>query len=153
MPDLDIKDAHPKLKNLYEFWSGKRAGRRMPSRTDFDTVEFAPWMGNLSLIDVVDGGRDFYYRVHGTLLVNYLGRDLTGGQVTDLAPDQIDLVMAEYRNVLATSSPQFVSRPHINGNREFLRTDKLMLPLAHDGLTVTMIMVGLYSWHGRLVKS
>jgi hypothetical protein len=30
---------HPKVRRMYEYWLAKRAGRRMPSRSDIDPLE------------------------------------------------------------------------------------------------------------------
>lgn len=148
---LDLRHAHPKLPELHSYWQGKLRGRALPLRSELDVTEFAGWLGNLSLVEVVDGGRDFYYRVHGTNKVQYLGRDLTGRHVSDLDAVSADIVASEYKLVVATGKPQFVSRSHINIKKEQVRTDKLMLPLSvrEPRESVDMILVGLYAWFGR----
>jgi len=146
----DLRGAHPKMLSLFEFWRSRCGERCFPKRSDFDVLEFAPWMGNLSLVEPVDEGRDYRYRVHGTNKVDYLGRDLTGRCISELPLEQAAIVKEEYDRVVASGVPHFVNRPHINGDKDFLRTNKLMLPLSKDTAAVEIILVGLYSWFGRI---
>lgn len=146
----DLRGAHPKVLSLFEFWLSRCGERRFPKRSDFDVMDFAPWMGNLSLVELIDEGRDYRYRVHGTNKADYLGRDLTGRCVSELPLDQAAIVREEYDRVVSSGVPHFVNRPHINGDKDFLRTNKLMLPLSKDMAAVEIILVGLYSWFGRI---
>ena len=149
--ELDLRHAHPKLVELHDYWLGKLGDRPLPLRSELDVTEFVDWLGNLSLVEAVEGGRDYFYRVHGTNKVQYLGQDLTGRHVSDLDEVSADIVSTEYNFVVATGKPHFVSRSHINGKKEHMRTDKLMLPLSvHEARdSVDMILVGLYAWFGR----
>src|SRR5262249_55185257 len=53
----------PALDALYRLWDARRAGSAMPSRRDFAFEDLIPWLGHLMLVDAIDGGRDFVYRV------------------------------------------------------------------------------------------
>ena len=64
---------HPQLLNLNDLWAEKCLERSMPSRRDFDVIEFKQWMGNLGVLDVIDGGADFYYWLLGTKIVSLYG--------------------------------------------------------------------------------
>ncbi len=68
--DVDAQGlAHDeRLLALYRLWDSKRRGRLLPARSDFDHAELAPWFGNLILLDVLEGGKDFHYRLFGVTL-------------------------------------------------------------------------------------
>ena len=39
---------HPKLQQLFDYWSAKRGGREMPSRADIDPLDLAFVIGNVA---------------------------------------------------------------------------------------------------------
>ena len=68
---LPIK--HPKLQQLYDYWSVKRGERKMPSRADIDPLDMTFVMGNVILVDVIAGEPPgFRIRLHGTTWSNAL---------------------------------------------------------------------------------
>ncbi|MDP6389449.1 MAG: PAS domain-containing protein [Alphaproteobacteria bacterium] len=96
--DLDI--THPELAALREYWEEKRGGQQMPARADIDPLDMKRWLGHLALLDVIDGGRDFVFRVHGVHLVDLYGVDITGRALSQ-ADSVIEAVVAdEYRKVV-----------------------------------------------------
>lgn len=46
---------HPRLRQLYEYWDKQRGDRAMPSRADLDPIDMRFAIGNVILIDVIDG--------------------------------------------------------------------------------------------------
>jgi len=55
----------PEILRLAEYWLSKRAGRRMPSRTDIDPVEI-PWaLSRIFIADYQAETGDYRYRVAG----------------------------------------------------------------------------------------
>jgi hypothetical protein len=115
----------------------------MPLRRDLDVLELRPWLGNLMLIDVLEDGRDFRYRLYGSILAQYYGRDLTGKTTEHVRPEARDLVRQEYRTVLASREPAVVLRDR-QVNLRTMRVAKLVLPLSTDGAALDMLLVGAY---------
>lgn len=72
----------------------------MPGRSDFDALGFAPWMGHLTVLDVVDGGRDFFFRLLGTNIVDLYGYKMTGKSVSDLTREVGTTILKEYREAV-----------------------------------------------------
>ncbi len=73
------------LADLGTLWTDRRGGRLLPARADFQTAELWRWAGHLNLLDVIDQGADFRYRVYGSSLATLFGVELTGKTVADLA--------------------------------------------------------------------
>ncbi|MCH2395582.1 PAS domain-containing protein [Oceanibaculum sp.] len=70
---------HERLRQLYDYWEGKRGNRLMPARTDIDPVEIPGLLPNLILIDVERGERNRYrFRLYGTEVCANRGADLPG---------------------------------------------------------------------------
>jgi hypothetical protein len=137
----DIADA--RLRSLFELWDERRDGMPMPNRASIDVLELKAWLGNLLLIDVVEGGRDFRYRVYGSTLAQYYGRDLTGKTLAEARAETRELVRQEYRTVTTEGRPLLVLRNRQVRHRQ-ARVAKLILPLTCDGLSVGMLLVGAY---------
>ncbi len=56
---LDV--ASESARNLLDFWEARRVGRAMPMRRDLDVLDLQPWLGRLSLYEVLSDG-DFRIR-------------------------------------------------------------------------------------------
>ena len=137
----DIRE--PRLRGLWEYWTGKRAGVALPGRAAISPLEMRPWLGNLLLMDVVDGGRDFRYRLHGTQLVQLFGADLTGRLVGELGVRDVERLLAEGRTVVASRSWHYTEETVV-AEKQHIAISKLILPLAADGRAVDMMIVGIY---------
>ncbi len=136
---------HPSLQALWQFWDRLRGARAMPRADEIDAFVLRPWLGHIVLLDVVDDGCEFRYRVYGSLVAEQFGFDLTGRLVGDCEPMIGPQPLAEYRRVASVGRPEAVARMS-PAKRDFLKMDKLALPLARaDGGPVTRILCALYA--------
>ena len=78
--------ADERQQNFYHVWLAacERSGKSVPVRPDIDITELRECIGNLLMLQVEDGGRDFRYLVHGTQVARDYGQDLTGKRITDI---------------------------------------------------------------------
>src|SRR5690348_504496 len=74
----------PLINALVAYWESKRAGRIAPRRADIDPTDLAPHLPNIFMLDVLEGGTDFSFRLIGTGIVRGMGRDSTGKRLSDL---------------------------------------------------------------------
>jgi hypothetical protein len=132
---------------LFAFWQQKRGGETMPTRGAIDPIGLWAWLGNLMLIEAAPAG-EFRYRVYGTGLAEYYGRDLTGKTTAQLRPEVRALVLAEYGAVFRTGQPMVVK--HTRRVRDH-RTpvEKLILPFSGDGDGVVRLLAGAYPADAR----
>jgi hypothetical protein len=133
---------HPRLRNLLAFWEARRGDHSLPACEALDPLALWEWLGHLMLVEAADGG-DFRYRVYGTGLAEYLGRDLTGKTTAVLRSDVRDVVCREYAAVCRTARPLLVV--HRRRIREqVMPVEKLILPFSSDGRTVDRLLAGAY---------
>lgn len=137
---------NPRLRQLYECWLDKRAGRRFPSRADFDPMELRYILGNLLLVDVIGNAPpDFRIRLHGSNLASRHGYDLTGKLLDELPlAEQRDRARQTFTTVVATGEPLHGHRDRVfaeSWQRQSYET--VVLPLSNDGTTINMLLVGL----------
>jgi hypothetical protein len=144
MPDIK----HPRLRQLYEYWDGKRGDRPMPSRADIDPLDMRFAIGNIILIDVIDGEPlKFRIRLHGTNLSERVRFDLTGKMLDEMPQAEFrDLTQQSFAKVVATRRPLHAERDLVLDKRR-RHYETIILPLSSDGERVDRILCGLFYDH------
>jgi hypothetical protein len=143
MTDLEPEARHPLLRSLRDLWETKRGARPMPARADFDVLELKDWLGNLMLIEVLEEGRGFRYRLYGSTLASYYGYDLTGKTTDAVAAELRETVHAEYHLAYSERRPIVVEHERAVHHAKKMVT-KMILPLSADGIAVNMLLVAVY---------
>jgi hypothetical protein len=135
---------HPKLRRLYEYWETKRGARAMPSRADLDPIEMTFVIGNIILVDVIDGEPlRFRIRLHGTNLSQRVGYELTGKMLDDLPVNEFRQLAHESFTRVATSGEPIHGRRDRVIDGRFARYETVIMPLSGDGKSVDRLLVGL----------
>ena len=139
---LPIK--HPKLQQLFDYWVTKRGGRRMPSRADIDPLELGFILGNVILIDVIEGEpRGFRIRLHGTNLTERVGYELTGKMLDELPQVEFrELSRRSFSKVARTGEPLHATRNRMLDGQP-RRYETVILPMSSDDSRVDMLLCGL----------
>ncbi|WP_193181282.1 PAS domain-containing protein [Nisaea sediminum] len=140
--------AHPELRALYSFWKDRAGDRRAPSRNDFDVLELKQWLPHLQLLDVLDDLSDVRYRVIGTWIAEFYGKDDTGKTFAEIGlNEQRRRVLSEFLTAAASMTPQAVTRPFYGQNevKEHLLAERIILPLTTDGRRCDKLLSGIYT--------
>jgi hypothetical protein len=139
---LTIK--HPRLQQLYDYWSTKRGARKMPSRADIDPLDMTFIMGNVILVDVIAGTPlGFRIRLHGTNLVERVHYELTGKMLDDLPQVQFrDLTRKNFTKVAKTAEPLRALNDRVLDD-QLARYETVILPLSGDDTRVDMLLCGM----------
>jgi hypothetical protein len=140
------------LRALYAYWAGKRAGRALPDRADIDPIEMKAWLGNLMLVERLDGG-DYLYRLYGSTFVNQFKVDMTGKRVNQLPEKQAEMLRSEYDAVVHSGIPMsrrytatfdYTSRDKRSTWQVERSWERLALPLTAGGAEVKMLLVAAF---------
>jgi hypothetical protein len=141
MEGAEIRSA--RLRRLYAYWEGKRAGPLLPARGALDPVDFSYALANVALVDVLRDPLRFYFRVVGTEIVLRDGTDLTGRYADDHPlPEYRALLRQAYSDAVAAAAPAVFRRKGLMDDKP-RQYEVLYLPLAADGVTVDMLLVGI----------
>jgi len=131
------------LAVIHSYWQSKRNGRRMPSRADIVPAELTLHLPQILLADVLDGGRDFRYRLLGTRLTRYFPEGATGKTFTEaLAPFgslTVSGTISVYRTIVNERQSALIKGPGEYYHQEAKTFEAVLMPLSNDDLTVTMI--------------
>jgi len=139
--DYSYRD-DPILGSALAFWLEKRAGRAMPCKRDIDPVEVPPRiLPNLQIIDVINGGARFRYRLIGTALADAFGRDFSGRYPDEMFPDdRLAYILCIYRTVCRSKAPLFSRNKYHTTKNIDLVASRVYLPLSDDGVNVHHIL-------------
>jgi hypothetical protein len=136
-----VETCHPDIRLMLQYWQQKCAGRPMPARSDIDPDEIRRFLPYVTLVDVVDDGRRFVYRLVGTKEVALRGRDPTGKSIAEAYFGRsVEDVLAKYDRVCASRAP-FHERDDFQVVDRYVGEENLFLPLSDDGAAVSKILV------------
>jgi len=140
--------AHPSLRQLFDYWNEQRGTRAMPSRADIDPLDMRYVIGNVILVDVLDGDPpQFRIRLHGTNLSERVRFDLTGKMLDEMPqPEFRELTRQSFTRVWRTREPLHAHRDRVLDNRR-RAYETIILPLSSDGERVDRILCGLFYDH------
>ena len=127
------------------YWLHKRGSRAVPRKADIDPIELPPkLLPNMQIIEVVDGGARFRYRLVGTALVDAYGKDFTGKHPDELFPDdRLRFIQSIYRRVHDTKQPLFTHNKYHTPKNIDVYALRIYLPLSDNDSEVTHIMAVL----------
>ena len=131
------------LKTLYRYWSDKRRGRAMPSRSDIDLLELPGLLPKLMLLDALGGtdGPRFRYSMLGSDLVARLGRDPTGRFVDEaLEGAHRQFMLGLYAEAWQSKGPAMAESQYLSENQVAFSCRRLVMPLSNDGQTVSHLL-------------
>lgn len=119
---------------MYEYWRGKCAGRRTPSRDDIDPVEIKALLPYILLTDIHHDPLRVQIRLVGTAVVEAAGRDITGKWLHEIQLDGgLQMWNANYQRLVSQRVP-VVGRTRATvkpgDDRVF---EWILLPLSSDG--------------------
>jgi hypothetical protein len=144
-PGADVV-SHPTLVALYRYWDGKRGGRMMPARRDLDPSEIVKLLPHIYMVDVERDPLRFRYRLIGTAICAFLGRDYTGRAVDAATYGEGEILsrlLQLFTAVVETRGPvAYKGNIWYVSGREWRQVEALLMPLSHDGATVDIIFAG-----------
>jgi hypothetical protein len=140
-----MMDMRPELASLYDVWQQSADGGCLPSRADIGPEALKPWLRNVALIDVEAAPLRFRRRLVGTKIVDYQGADCTGRYLADREPETVDSWCFEDFVACATKGiAVHRCERSLDAAGNTIRWERVLLPLARNGRTTDMILVGLY---------
>ncbi len=125
------------------YWNSLERGVKHPLQSALRPEEMGPVLGNLILLDVIDGGWDFRYRLHGSLIADRFGVDLTG-LLTSQYPFETwaQFFLIKYRAILATGRPLYSSH-WAPSQIAATHWERLTLPLEDGAGNVTRLLIAV----------
>lgn len=133
----------PALEALCRWWRATRPAGGIPSIDMVDPIELKEALGYLMILDVLEDGWDYRYRLYGTEIARHAKRDYTGQKTSDLKVFSTIPIfyIACYRAVLSRPEPLTThNQPPIDVATS--SWTRLILPLAGPDGRIARFLVG-----------
>lgn len=147
MPIAPVADEpimqHGGLKAIENYWNRLRHGRSMPSRCDIDPADIVPQLPFVALVDVLENGCDFRFRLLGTALDYAFTEHYTGKRLSEIGREDLRRILTA-----ALVPPARDAMPHRQSGLlairedEHVRFDLTALPLSRNGDRPDMLFLG-----------
>ncbi|MEQ8440775.1 MAG: PAS domain-containing protein [Alphaproteobacteria bacterium] len=119
---------------LYDYWHARKATNEIAMRSsDVDPSDLVPALGYIMLLDILEDGRDFRYRLFGSKIAEIANFDSTGLRISETKahPLMKAFFSTIYQAVLIRPCPIYTEH-NPPPDRAFATWHRIVLPL-HDG--------------------
>lgn len=114
----------------------------MPSRADFQPRETVRFLPLISLIDVIEGGGDYRFRLVGSAVEEMLQTSLTGSKLSEYPHrESAEIMRRMYDIVVKEKSPAFQKSKMRHPDHLGTEYAVLCLPFSDNDRDVNMIIV------------
>jgi hypothetical protein len=121
------------VREGYAYWDRLRGDRAFPAREQLQPRAIAPLLTNLILLRVIDGGRDFEYRIVGDEVSRAYRTQLNLRRLSEVGKDIPTAATYwgdVYRDICQNRKPWAVRySPGIDGEGRFSEAEAVLLPL------------------------
>ena len=143
-----IENASPiiseRLRQLYDYWADVKGKRFAPARKEINPVKLRDHLGWIWLMDVIDDGEDFRFRLGGDRIVQFLGERLAGLRLKEVQPKS-PVFFGRFFDLAALATKK--KKPVLGGPTQtayepkaYLEVEAVLLPLSDDGVNVTGLL-------------
>lgn len=136
-------DRHPKIDGIVDYWRSIHPAVGLPGRRSLDPLGIpGDLLPNIMLIDVSRGPLRFHFRLLGTSITRFAGRDMSGYWMHEIYPNfEGGAAHTALVRVVEERVPDYRrGRPLNIETPEGVLVERIYLPLADDGSTVDMIL-------------
>jgi hypothetical protein len=131
------------LRFLTTYWHGLAGAGGLPHLKRVDPLALRPALGYVMLLDLVEGGRDFRFRLYGSLIASISGFDMTGKLLSEhpASAYAVEFTIASYRAAVQRREPLYTDR-HPVGAVMATRWERVALPLVGDDGAIGRFVAG-----------
>jgi len=128
----------PPLAFLADYWRGLRAqcGGDLPPVDRVEPLDMRPALGNVMLLEAIDGEDDFRYRLYGSRIAERSGFDMTGKRTRDIPTHPAIGLFYRVQYAAVSARREALFSRHVPPVSVGVRYwDRLVLPMADaDGM-------------------
>jgi len=132
----------PPVRPLHEYWQETCGGALPVPKDKIDPLALPPYLlAHVLLVDVLFDPPDFRYRLIGTEITRFIGRDSTGRRLSEIAyPKAVgERITQVYSAVARSGHVLYVEDPADWASKDFVRMATLLLPATSDGRQIDLI--------------
>ena len=130
----------PVLSACYDYWLTLKENAPMPPRDGFKPRDLVEYLPLISLIDVIEGGADFRYRLVGTCIDEVIGHHYTGLLLSEIANKKSRATRREtYQRCVEEKRTVYTAGSLSNYNKDYRFYQTLLMPFSDDGKSVNIL--------------
>ena len=135
--------ADPVLTAVLQTWEAKRGAKFAPHPTEMDAFALPPAvLPRIVLVDVVEGGLRFRFRLVGSAVALSSGADYTGQYVDEALSGAVrDSVLQHYGTVVRDRRPAYAVAAYRLPGGETVKNSRLAVPLTLNGDAVDRLLL------------
>jgi hypothetical protein len=139
---VDRSIVSPGLLRFAKFCDDLAASDPMPHRDRFHVRE-VPWLfGFLTVVDVLEGGRDYRFSYCGDFWKVTLNADMSGCRLSEAEScSQLSANRPNYDAAVKARAPRYRFGRWIWPNKHFIRIERLIVPFCDDDGEVSMLVI------------
>lgn len=135
------KSARPEIVRLAKHCEALAGARQMPHRQDFRPADVTWLLGRIYLVNVLEGGADYCFRLFGIFWEKMYSADITGQRLSELeASGRLTALRSDYDNVVAARAPLFRPGKLVWPNEKSIYYERLLVPFSGDDGQVSLIL-------------
>ncbi|HVU21474.1 MAG TPA: PAS domain-containing protein [Rhizomicrobium sp.] len=130
-----------RLIGVLDAWKRTSGTRMAPKREEITPSLLRTALPWIWMIDVIDGGRDFRFRIAGERIIQFMGRRYAGELLSEsLGNPFFQRMRAILIECIRRKEPVHVGpmRSNLQG-KEFFEMEVVVMPLSEDGENVTTL--------------
>lgn len=141
--DAIRENATGMANTLLDFWEARCVGDSLPDWPSIDIAALQRWMGKLLLVEVLEDGADFRYRLVGTEVLDVFGGpDLTGWRLSERAyATSTEQALGNLGTIYRNRLPRYIRDPLEFPGWRARSVGRLFLPFANGGNPVGRILI------------
>lgn len=135
----------PLVRQGVDYWRALKGARSYPARNDMKPREMAHLLRNIILLRLIDGGKDYEYRIVGDAHVISHGFSMQGLRVSD-----VDRFSPGYGPVLKSLYDRAVRRRDVyafrgwmergDKNMKYIYSESVFMPMGPDEATIDHVL-------------
>jgi len=131
------------LRFLLAYWSTLRGDGAVPHHRRVDPTAMRPVLGFVMVLDAVDSGRDFRYRLFGSSIARVSGFDMTGRLMSShpASPYATEFAIASTLASVQRGLPLYTERQLARAEKT-MRWPRLTLPMRDDSNRIIRVLAG-----------
>jgi len=124
------------------YWDRIRGERPAPLRDDFDPIDIPHLLTNTVFMEVVDGGKDFLFKVIGAEIREHFFDNWTGRSLSSLPHVDADgPIFRHLRQATRDRTPVSAPAPYVGPKKDIMVNDEIILPLVDASGNVTHLLI------------
>lgn len=135
----------PILQRAYAYVMSKRRDGCLSSRSQIDPMDMVEWLAHTELLEVVNQGETFRYRMAGGEIERIFHGRLHGHRLEDVfTGDVLDFKLLMFRRCAENRTILLSNNTLERGGRTLLEYERILIPLSENGRDVDMLFGCIY---------